>query len=248
MRPRLRLLAAVVIAVVGLGGCAAPPDEAAQMSRQMRRAPADGDLRISGREFLLPGHTESRHPAPYGLYSYLLLGARPSEQSRPRYVAAIQTFLELLQPIQGLERSGVSRAALNVTYVPIEDPTVIPAVESGDPRAAELILRHYDYARAQALLARVPGGPHLDGPYFVSHREPLGSVARLTSGYGWVDASTAPAARAPRWVQVFLRETARQDYAQPLTTTRVWTSILDELDKAGEGAPEVLKAFVFWVR
>jgi hypothetical protein len=230
------MLAALAIAVVALGGCPAP-----------KPASRNGGERISGREFLLPGQTESRAPAPYGLYSYLLLGSMPSDRTRARYLETIRAYLDLLPPVQGLERSGVPRAALNVTYVPIEDPAAMTAVQSADPRAPELILRHYDYARARALLARVPGGPHLDGPYLVSHREPLGGVPRLTTGYGWVDMSAAPAARAPRWVRIFLKETARQDYAQPLTTTRVWTSILDELDRAGEGAPAVLKAFVFWV-
>jgi hypothetical protein len=239
-----RSVAALTIAaltLLGPTGCARRPGS------EPTPASRNGGERVSGRDFLLPGQTESRVPAPYGLYSYLLLGSMPSERTRPRYLETIRAYLDLLPPVQGLERSGVPRPALNITYVPVEDRSVVTAVESADPRAAELILRHYDYARARALLAKVPGGPHLDGPYLVAHREPLGGIERLTAGYGWVDVSAVPAARAPRWVRIFLKETARQEYAQPLTTTRVWTSILDELDKAGEGAPEVLKAFVFWM-
>jgi hypothetical protein len=233
-------LLALALALAPAAGCRGLGESPRPVSR-------NGGERISGREFLLPRLAESRTPAPYGLYSYLLLGSMPSDVTRPRYLETIRAYLDLLPPVQGLERSGVSRAALNITYVPIEDPAATTAVEWADPRAPELVLRHYDHARARALLARVPGGPHLDGPYLVSHREPLGGVARLTAGYGWVDMSAVPAARASRWVRIFLRETARQDYAQPLTTARVWTSILDELDRAGEGAPAVLKAFVFWV-
>ena len=229
-----RLIAALTITVVVLGGCQTSPTRT-------------GGERISGREFLLPGQSESRTPAPYGLYSYLLLGSMPSDQARPRYLATIRAYLDLLPSVQGLERSGVTRAELNVTYIPLENSAGVQAVEAADPRAAELILRYYDYARAQALLAKVPGGPHLDGPYLVSYREPLSGIPRVATGYGWVDMSAAPSARAPQWVRIFLKETARQEYAQPITTVRVWTSLLDELDKAGEGAPAVLKAFVFWV-
>jgi hypothetical protein len=196
----------------------------------------------------MPGQAESTTPAPFGLYSYLLLGAAPVEPTRrARYVETMRAYLEMLPSVQGLERSGVSRASLNVTYVPVEDARVAAAADANDPQAPELMVRHYDYARARAMLAKVPGGPHVDGPYLLSYREPLGRVQRLASGYGWVDMSGVPAARAPRWVRVFVRETAQQDYTQALTPVRTWTAILDELERAGEGAPSVLKALVFWL-
>ena len=207
----------------------------------------NGGERITGREFLLTGQVESTTPAPYGLYSYLLFGSRPSAESRPRYLAAIQAYLDMLPSVQGLEREGVPRKALNVTYLPVKDPAVVTAVASADPLAPEAVLQHYSYERARVLLAKVPGGPRLDGPYLVSYREPLGRVERLVGDYGWVDMSAIPAARVRHWIRIFIREAAKQDYWERAAGARVWTSMLDELDRAGEGAPQVLKALVFWV-
>jgi len=209
-------------------------------------ATRNGD-RIAGREFLLPGQRESTAPEPYALYSYLLFGSAPSPEARPTYLEVIRAYLDMLPPIQRLERDGARRRELNVTYLPVEDPRAVAAVLAADPEAPTLLLRHYNYSAARILLAKVAGGPHLNGPYLVSFRQPLGQVERLTGEYGWVDMSAAPAGRARLWMRIFLRETATQQYWVPGVAGRVWTTILDELDKAGEGAPEVLKGLVFWV-
>jgi hypothetical protein len=228
----------VVAAAVWLAACARWP-QAPPATRV--------EVRLTGREFLLPGQRESTSPEPYALYSYLLFGSAPTAEMRPRYLEAIRAYLDMLPPIQRLEREGAQRRELNVTYLPVEDPAAVAAAQAGDPDAPELLLRHYNYAAARILLAKVPGGPHLDGPYLVTHAQPLGSVERLAGEYGWVDISAAPAGRTRLWVRIFLRETAQQQYWVPGTTARVWTTILDELDKAGEGAPQVLKAVVFWL-
>lgn len=232
-------LVALCLGVIVLGGCQPSMPPSAPVTR-------NGDDRIAGRDFLLPVQAESTTPEPYGLYSYLLFAAEPSETARPRYLEVIRSYLQMLPPVQRLERDGAPRRMLNVTYVPVESQQAVAAAQAADAQAAETVLRDYSYARARVLLAKVPGGPHLDGPYVISYREPLSRVARLTGEYGWVDMSGVPAARVNRWVRIFLRETAQQEYWHRGMTARVWTSILDELDKAGEGAPQVLKAVVFW--
>jgi hypothetical protein len=236
-------LVILLVVIAWLGGCV---QGGAPAPSGPPSATIDGG-RITGRDFLLPGQTETTQPEPYGLYSYLLFGSEPSETTRPRYLEAIRAYLQMLQPVQALEREGATRPQLNVTYLPVLDPRAAAAVGSKDPHAPEVVLQQYSYARAQILLAKLPGGPYLDGPYFLSYREPLGRVERLSEKYGWVDMSTVPAARIDRWVRIFIKETAQQDYTKQATTARVWTSILDELDKAGEGAPQVLKAVVFWL-
>lgn len=245
-----RALAIVLLATVWLAGCAtppAPPPPPPPPPVAANGGPRNGGPRMSGSEFLLPGQTESTAPRPYGLYSYLLFGSAPSEAARPRYLEAIRAYLTLLQPVRELEREGASRDELNVTYLPVDDRRAVAAAEAADPAAAEMILEHYHYARARILLNKVVGGPHLDGPYLVSFREPLGKIRRLSGDYGWIDMSTVPAGRVSRWVRIFLRETARQNYWEPDRPRRVWTAMLDELARAGEGAPEVLEAVAFWV-
>jgi hypothetical protein len=49
---------------------------------------------------LPPGQSEA---AGYGLYSYLLLGAPPSESSRDRYLKAIDPYLTLVPDVADLE-------------------------------------------------------------------------------------------------------------------------------------------------
>jgi hypothetical protein len=234
----LGALAILLVVSVWLGGCPVP----------LPTASRNGGERITGRDFLLPGQAESTTPEPYGLYSYLLFSAEPSEASRPRHLEAIRAYLRMLPPVQGLEKEGAPRRTLNVTYLPVTDQRAVAAAESRDPQASELVLRHYGYARAMILLAKVPGGPHMDGPYLVSYRQPLGAVERVSGEYGWVDMSAVPAARIDRWLRIFVKETAQRDYWDRATTARAWTSILDELDKAGEGAPQILRAVVFWVQ
>jgi len=239
-RPRGNLLRirALLMMTLWLGACALP-----QQAPPVIR----GGERIAGREFLLPGQRESTSPEPYALYSYLLFGSAPTDEARPRYLEAIRAYVDMLPPIQRLEREGARRGELNVTYLPLQDAAAVAAALDGDSEAPARLLRHYNYAAARILLAKVPGGPHLNGPYLVSYRQPLSRVERLTGEYGWVDMSAAPAGRTRLWVQIFLRETARQEYWVAGTTARVWTTILDELDRAGEGVPEVLKGLVFWV-
>jgi hypothetical protein len=140
-------------------------------------ATRNGGDRIAGRDFLLPVQAESTTPEPYGLYSYLLFGAEPSETARPRYIEVIRSYLQMLPPVQRLEREGAPRRMLNVTYVPVESEQAVAAAQSADAQAAETVLRNYSYARARVLLAKAPGGPHLDGPYVIPYREPGGGAA-----------------------------------------------------------------------
>ena len=92
----LGALAVLLVASVWLGGCPMSPPPAAR----------SGGERITGRDFLLPGQAESTTPEPYGLYSYLLFSAEPSEASRPPHLEAIRAYLRMLPPVQGLEQEG----------------------------------------------------------------------------------------------------------------------------------------------
>ena len=65
----------------------------------------------TGRDFLVKGNSE----APgYGLYSYVLLSGRPTEESKPRYLATIRACLDQIETVEGLEGSGIPKAKLNI--------------------------------------------------------------------------------------------------------------------------------------
>lgn len=78
--------------------------------------------RDTGRAFLRKGEDEK---AGYGLYSYLLLGSRPTDLTRQRFVSAIDAYLQMIEEIGKLDEY-IARDKLNVTYLPVTDSPPIP--------------------------------------------------------------------------------------------------------------------------
>ncbi len=180
--------------------------------------------RVTGRAFLLPDRQED---PGYGLYSYLLLGAKPDTATKARFAAVLVRYLLL-------EESSAARGyctnALNVTYLPLnESPpadiwearlSVLTVDNPLDSSPLEWVFEHYDYTRAAFLLAKVPGdSAHVVGPYLVSHTLPLGRVARLESEYLWQDLSAVEPRLAGAWMKAFKRQAAKRHY---------WRSTLGE--------------------
>jgi hypothetical protein len=124
-----------------------------------------GSSRETGGAFLAAGRSEA---AGYGLYSYLLLGAPPSESSRERCLKAIEAYLSLVPDVMSLEEY-VPRRELNIFYLPVRGEPV-------KPLSGQWVLDNYDYARARSLLRALPG-PNRDGPYILAAFRPLGSAA-----------------------------------------------------------------------
>jgi hypothetical protein len=217
------------------GSSAAPP------TGNSPTIPADREERMPGSELLLPGQTESTRPKPYGLYSYLLFGSAPTEAAGSRHLAAVRSYLKRLPTVRKLERDGAPRRRLNATYLPVQDRRAVQAIQSSDPQAAEIVLRHYNYAFATTLLNKLPHGPHLEGPYLVSCHEPASSAPRLPSSCGWVDLSTVPPHGVDGWLRIFLKETAPRNYGEPLMLMRVWGAMLNALHHRGDGATAVLE-------
>jgi hypothetical protein len=100
-----------------------------------------GPSRETGGAFLAAGQSEA---AGYGLYSYLLLGAPPSESSRERCLKAIEAYLTLVPDVMSLE--SMCRAASSTSsiffYLPVRGEPV-------KPLSGQWVLDNYDYARAQ---------------------------------------------------------------------------------------------------
>jgi len=156
--------------------------------------------RITGRGFLVG---DSQEGLGYGLYSYVLLGSPPTEATHERVLALMREYLALPEAIQF--KKPVSKGQLNVTYLPlVRQPSVI------DP---DSILNAYNYVRAQALLAKVPLGPHIEGPYIISTGVPLSQVPILLPGqYLYQDLSSVPSTIVLLWVHEFMKQSAKKDY------------------------------------
>jgi hypothetical protein len=191
-------------------------------------APRDrGPGREAGRTFLIGGQPS---PPGYGLYSYVLLGAGPTNASRERYLKTIEAWWNLVPELAELEKY-LDKEQLNVMLLPSRVPSQVRV-------SPDRLLENYDYARARVLL-RAIGRQGRDGPYFVSTVQPLDSDVSPSGPYLFQDLSTIPPALATAWTKEFINQAAQQRFweertAQMLglrmrTTLRVLAIGLDEL-------------------
>lgn len=159
--------------------------------------------RETGKSFLLPTQHERKG---YGLYSYLILGGPPSDNSRGRYLKTIEAYLALLPDVIRLEKY-FAPSELNITYLPINDA---PPSAIDTKVLAEWVLDHYDYARARSLIRHLRGD-NRDGPYVVSVSVPL-SERKPLSDYLWQDLSGVPAQLAGSWIKEFMNQAAQERF------------------------------------
>jgi hypothetical protein len=121
---------------------------------------------ITGRRYLLPDETEL---SGYGLYSYLLLSAKPqNEEETKRYLKTLEASLQMMNKLQALGRH-VRPGQLNATHIPV---TELPKGKEDDPDFAKKVLAVYDFARAQVLLNKFEKTYDRD-PYLISVKPPL---------------------------------------------------------------------------
>ncbi|HEY1756051.1 MAG TPA: hypothetical protein VGG72_11685 [Bryobacteraceae bacterium] len=156
--------------------------------------------RITGRAFLLGDQAED---PGYGLYSYVLLGAEPTtDATRELFTAIIREYLALPEIVQF---QGVSKGQLNVTLVPLNQrPAQV------EPKT---VLEAYRYARAQKLMAKIPNGPHVDGPYIISKDVPLTKIqGQISPPYLYQDLSGIDPRIVVLWVREFVNQSSQRDY------------------------------------
>ena len=198
---------------------------------------ARGELpRETGAAFLLPDGAER---AGYGLYSYLLLGAPPTDGTRDRYARAIASFLEMIPEIGRLE-AHVPRQSLNVAYIPIDQDPGAP------PVTANWVLTHYDHARARSLLRTLPG-PLRAGPYIVSTLTPLSHERTAEGPRLFQDLSRVPPHLVSTWVLEFLNQAAQERFWEERSGRALALRMRLTVGILGTGLPEVRKAVDDWV-
>jgi hypothetical protein len=184
-----------------------PTNGAADCTVRVVVQPApDSRGRESGWSFLVGAQTEE---SGYGLYSYLVLGSPPDDNSRDRYRQAIEAYVGLVPDIQQLGRL-IERRELNVTYLPLTLPP------PGGPVALDWALDHYDYVRARALLRRLPGD-YREGPYLISSLEPLTGKTAAPARYLFQDLSRVPPRLTTLWVKEFLNQAAQERFWEEST-------------------------------
>lgn len=192
---------------------------------------------------LVSGRSETRG---YGLYSYLLLGARPSAATRTRYTSVLDTVWRLVPDLVSLEQY-LGPQAMNVTYIPlVRAPTTTVTTE--------WLLDQYDYASARTVL-RVLKGAHRDGPYILSLLKPVsgaeGCCGTLAGPYLFQDLSAVPPDLAAAWVKEFLNQAAQERVWEPRTGAGLALRLRLTVGIAAAGMPEVRQALagrLAWVK
>ena len=202
--------------------------------------------RETGRSFLLPDQVETKG---YGLYSYLLLGSRPTAATRARYLRAIEEYLRF-PDITRFDNFNIPRRTLNITYLPMQ---VFPDEQILDRLAdehygevAEWILKRYDYERARVLLRGLPGA-HLEGPYIVSVLKPPTLNNPVLRPYLYQDQSKIPPHLVSLWIKEFLNQAAQEQYWQPRTATQLVLKLRKAIGILAIALPEVGKALDGWI-
>ena len=199
-----------------------------------RDAEPRGFSRETARSLLSAGQSEM---GGYGLYSYLLLGAPPSEASRERYLKALEAYLALIPDVASLEEY-VPRGELNVFYLPVR----------GTPSSAltaQWALENYDYARARSLLRILPE-PNRDGPYILAALKPVGG-AGAAGPYLFQNLSSVPPHLAASWVKEFLNQAAQERFWEEKTAVQLAQRMRATVGIMGSGLPEVKKALDGWI-
>jgi hypothetical protein len=204
-----------------------------------------GPPRITTRDLLLD---ESREEDGYGLYSYVLFGRPATDSTRERYIAVLREYLALPEAAR-FKKNKVPLSQLNVTY--------LPATGRPQDETPEKALDVYDYARAQELLAMIPGGPRIDGPYIVSSQVRLSELSgTLTGNYLYQDMSSVPPSIIVLWVREFMMQAGKKDYWRrrdgPHAALQLRTAIarlatgIDPTRKALKDWQGILASLVFW--
>ena len=202
------------------------------------------ERRETGRSLLLADSVEAKG---FGLYSYVLFGSKPTEASRDRYLQAIIEFLKF-PAISEMVRYRAARE-LNITYIPTTGPMTKEVTDAISQErydvAGSWVLQHYDYARARAMLSRLPR-EHRDGPYVISLLTPFDIKGTLARPYLFQDQSLIPPRLVALWVREFLQQAAQERFWEKRSLQHMVLRIRTAVGVLSEGLSDVRKSLAGW--
>ena len=196
-------------------------------------------------------YTNTSEAYGYGLYSYILFPKKPDENTRPLYLEVTKAYLRLNRSADMSEYENIKN--LNITYFLLDldlrdiSQYDIPKIRQG-LQNPEWILNHYDYARAQSLLRKIPE-KHNAGPYIFSSLTPLTSLTRGTvknSYYLYHDLTGVPLRLVGLWVGAFEEQAAQQEFWNSLTLTNFIKVLRKHMAHVGAGIGDIYKTFEYW--
>jgi len=187
----------------------------------------------TGWSLLLSGRREK---PGYGLYSYILLGSRPTASNRERYLKTIEAYVALVESIMDLEKAGIQPHRLNITYLPA---TKMPAAGRPSP---EWLLDNYDFSLARKVLSAMPGAYRSAGPYIVSHPGPLSNVSRFPDRYLYQDLSLVMPKVVYSYAQAFFNQAGQVRYWEENSIKNLALKLQNTLYITANALPDVAVA------
>jgi len=126
---------------------------------------------ISGRNYL---YVDQKEPEGFGLYSYVLLPERPSnDRMKKRFAELYKAFSRTMESAKDYLAMGVDKEDINLTYwmLRLNDKDTEQKLSAKDE---DFFVENYDYVRARIILSHIKG-LNGSGPFIVSYSVPLGS-------------------------------------------------------------------------
>jgi hypothetical protein len=206
-----------------------------------------GEPLISTRALLPPAVREA---SDYGLYSYVIFAAPPTDQETDLFHAILKSYLTLLRSQDRLESccpDAFPHRRLNVTHVPVQQapPDDFDQREPDDQVA--WIRNHYDYDRAFAWLTRLRDLPDADPSlrdgtvWIVSCRRPLGGKEDPRPGF-YMDLSAVPVQFIPQRARIFASQTMQPRDYNPHSIALLRLDLRIAIFRAAEGLEAVSAA------
>jgi hypothetical protein len=195
-------------------------------------------LRETARTLLPRGAQEE---AGFGLYSYLLLGARPDNNTRERYLAVIKEYLRLCPALADM-KTVLAPKQLNANYLPV---MTLPGEKA--QVTPEWLLTNYDFTHARAILSTVPGS-HLRGPYILSVQKPVDPRATASGPQFFQDLSTVPLDLVTPWYEAFLNQAAQERFSEPKTGELFALKLRTMIGVLAQGLPDVKSSMASWIQ
>lgn len=183
----------------------------------------------------------------YGLYSYVVFRSRPSEKTRPRYVAVIKAIVERVERTDQMIAVGYEREELNAIYFPVMRR---PSRSASVAEIAEWIIDNYDFARAKRILDSIESISG-DGPFLLASLSPLGSGLRATTNGFMTDLGRASDETAPLWTRHFIAVSCIPQQWNRTSLERAMLSVRDYISTvAMAGAPvmNAVDSIVAWIK
>jgi hypothetical protein len=196
---------------------------------------------LEARSLLLAGVDEARG---YGLYTYLLLGARgATTEHKRRQFLALEALLRL-DDVYALEKYTKVKSGINIVYVPIKnlppDGMLAPISDKEYSELAEWIAGRYDYERASVLLHRLESkGIDPNGIYLVSDLAPLTSADASSTKVFVQNFTTKPPDYIYAHVQIHMRRATQEGRWTMVELENLFLDIRSWMATAAKGYTDV---------